>query len=124
MKTNKTIIIFIVILIIVAICLHFKNKKQPSFMTTYFPFLGSKSTTEKAVLKTSPENTDITFLKSLGLSEDYLSMLSQKDKSIVRDYVENYTRKGVRVTKDSQLHKDLLRINSYSNMFLDGIQTT
>lgn len=127
MKTNTIILVAIAVLILVAVVFYFEKKKSrpdDNFIDIIFSKLGAKK--KAGVVETMPGasmkrelNPDYRFFADNHYGEDYLSQFSDKDLKIMRDYIENYTRKGIKIQPSDAIYKDVIRINSYAKMFND-----
>lgn len=120
---NKNTPLLIAVAVIVAAAIYFLTKKKgndgaPDWLTTGIDAIKNIfSGGAKYPGTVSKSESDTAFMKSLGYGDIFISMFSAKDKAIFRNYVENYARKGIALVPTDPIYKDVVRINSYANVF-------
>jgi hypothetical protein len=125
MKANKILIASIIILLAVAVFVYIQKKKKTPTQNVFDKILGALGVkTNKSVVETSKgydvtSSPDYKFFTDLHFGDLYLSQFSQADLATTRYYIENYTRKGIKIQPSDPLYKDIVRINSYAKMFND-----
>jgi len=122
MKNKNTLLIIAVVIVIITAAYFLTKKKSkdgpPDWLTKGIDavknIFSGGANYPGTVAKSE---SDTAFMKSLGYGDIFISMFSAKDKAIFRNYLENYARKGVALLPTDPIYKDVVRINSYANVF-------
>lgn len=128
---KQTVIILVCVLLLAAGAYFVFKKRKGSGLPSWLDQLGglfrkdiAGQTVTSALIdqgkypgQVAASESDEAFMKSLGYGEIFMSLFSKADKKLFRDYIENYVRKGLPMLPTDPRYKELVRINSYANVF-------
>lgn len=124
---KQTVIILVCVILLAAGAYFVFKKRKGSGLPSWLDQLGGLFRKDIKGQNTPDEGrypgrvaataSDEAFMQSLGYGEYFMSLFSKADKKLFRDYIENYARKGIAITPNDPRYKELVRINSYANVF-------